>query len=724
MSHPFFGQEFSFTQPDGTQLRVRGWGNQHRARFETLDGFTVIKNPSSGFYEFATTSPDGERLVPTGAKPGSDDPTTLGLAASLRASREVVLTEAETAGGLRKPRWQTRVEERKLAQRSVSRALLNEEIVAAPPGRHTIGDYVGLCLLIQFPDVAPSVNENQVHDYCNQVGYNGFGNNGSVHDYFFDVSNGKLRYTTVVAPFYTAQHPRSYYTDPSVPYGSRAADLVREALTFHRNNGFDFSRLTVDGSQVVYATNLFYAGPVVNNFREGLWPHASSISFNLGGGRFAGDYQVTALDNFPTLGTYCHENGHMLCDFPDLYDLGDESSGIGAYCLMCRGGLTTQLNPTHVCAYLKYRAGWANSVMRVSSGASYTAFAGSNEFFLHEKNPREYFIIENRQKTGRDTNLTDAGLAIWHVDETGNNSNEQMTPASHYECSLMQADGRHDLESGRFLIGDDTDLYPALNNSHFGDGTNPNSRWWDSSSSGLDVFNISPSSAAMTFSVNLGGTTGPQRLPLPVDVGAINPNGSFQVVLSNNTNISLRVKTVRFSNTEPQVFSIDLNPGNNSGPVTFLGGSVRGVAAWSLNNRNLIAARAVPIYQSTAIPMVLTPGLPVPGDIGETATGSSFTVRFRNASTRGLRMKTVRFPEIDPVVFSIDLGGGQSSSDVVFFGGSTRLLAIWSLADGKLIHLQPLPLYQSVLVTYRELVEMLGDGTQVTVPLVALENLV
>ena len=41
MSFPFFGEEFTFTQPDGGKLRVRGFGDQHHARFETLDGFTV-----------------------------------------------------------------------------------------------------------------------------------------------------------------------------------------------------------------------------------------------------------------------------------------------------------------------------------------------------------------------------------------------------------------------------------------------------------------------------------------------------------------------------------------------------------------------------------------------------------------------------------------------------------------------------------------------------------
>ena len=59
MSVPYFGKEFTFRQPDGTQLKVQGWGNQERAVFETLEGFTVVRDPITGFYQYASTTPDG-----------------------------------------------------------------------------------------------------------------------------------------------------------------------------------------------------------------------------------------------------------------------------------------------------------------------------------------------------------------------------------------------------------------------------------------------------------------------------------------------------------------------------------------------------------------------------------------------------------------------------------------------------------------------------------------
>jgi hypothetical protein len=60
----FAGQRFRFPQPDGSSIELRGWGNQHHAVFETLDGYTVVANPDTGFFDLAELSVDGERLTP------------------------------------------------------------------------------------------------------------------------------------------------------------------------------------------------------------------------------------------------------------------------------------------------------------------------------------------------------------------------------------------------------------------------------------------------------------------------------------------------------------------------------------------------------------------------------------------------------------------------------------------------------------------------------------
>ena len=132
--------------------------------------------------------------------------------------------------------------------------------MAAPPQPTAVGDVTGLCILVQFPDVPGTITRQQVDNFCNQVGYSGFGNNGSVRDYFLEISEGKLRYRNVVTAYYTAQQNRAYYTNPAIPFGSRARELITEALTNLRNNGFDFSQLSADSGGFVYALNVFYAG--------------------------------------------------------------------------------------------------------------------------------------------------------------------------------------------------------------------------------------------------------------------------------------------------------------------------------------------------------------------------------------------------------------------------------------------------------------------------------
>jgi M6 family metalloprotease-like protein len=354
---------------------------------------------------------------------------------------------------------------------------------------------------VEFPDVPATILRQQVDAFCNQIGYSEFGNNGSVRDYFTEVSGGKLTYTNIVTAYYKAKHERAYYTDETIEQPVRAWELITEALDDLVVRGFDFSTLTADESGFVRALNVFYTGRRVNNWAKGLWPHSWHLEtgYRVTPTKQLFDYQITDLGDRLTLRTFCHENGHMICDYPDLYDYDVNPAlqgyGVGHYCLMCFGG--SDINPVHVGAYLKHASGWAASVTTVSPGTTFTLDAGTNDFLIHRRNATEYFILENRQQEGRDRSLPDAGLAIWHVDELGNNSNEQMTSAKHYECSLEQADNRFDLEH-RANAGDASDLYGAPFASKFGSGTTPDSRWWNGRKSGLEIDSVSAPGPKMT----------------------------------------------------------------------------------------------------------------------------------------------------------------------------------------------------------------------------------
>ena len=156
------------------------------------------------------------------------------------------------------------------------------------------------------------------------------------------------------------------------------------------------------------------------------------------------------------------------------------------------GNHANQRNPAQVGAYLKFRAGWAGSVTALEDGLAASAASDGNHFFIVRKNRSEYYIIENRQRSGRDAALPSAGLAIWHVDELGSNEHQGGTPSRHYECALIQADGRSDLERN-VNPGDVGDLFTA--------GGTFTGTWWNNQTIGISIGTIGAPGASVAFKV-------------------------------------------------------------------------------------------------------------------------------------------------------------------------------------------------------------------------------
>ena len=441
MSAPFVDQTFDFPQPDGTIITVRGTGNQDRARFETLDGRPLERNADGRWVEVQRPAPGGIGALSFGA----DEDHSLTSPLADRSSR-----------------WEKR---RREVRRPPPARVLGAPMAFSPPSRQTRGTFVGLTVLVDFSDDPATIPRKEVEDFCNKAGYSGFGNNGSVADYFRDVSGGHVNYTNVVLPYYRAKKPKRHYADLALPAASRikqftrrAQDLIREALQHHLAAGTNLGVLSADSKSFILALNVFYAGGCPNAWSEGIWPHQSTLAtpIALPGGRKFADYQITDMGAQLSLGTFCHENGHMICDFPDLYSyVKNNGNGAGNFCLMCFGANADPRNPVHVSAYLKNEAGWGNAVTAAPGNASLTA---GNSFLLHRRNADEYFIVENRQRSGRDAALPGSGLAVWHVDEKGSNNRPQSAPHNHYECALVQADGLTEIENG-LNAGEARDLF-------------------------------------------------------------------------------------------------------------------------------------------------------------------------------------------------------------------------------------------------------------------------
>ena len=512
---PHWGDMIEVAQPDGVSVSIKVWGDEFYIRAESLDGYTLTRDPQTGFICYADVDNEGE-FISTGI-------VYTGEALSELRSKNA--WAQQRGQGLKKGLKLART--KRIEKANINRALLKvnqpghvvptPDYVASDTGAPVsaaaaplAGDILGLTLLIQFPDETGTISQSEIDNYCNQVGYNGYSNNGSIRDYFYDVSDGSLTYTNYVTTYYTALNNKSYYTDPNISYGTRAGELIAEALDWLDDpNGlnFDFSTLSIDGSNYMLAINAFYVGYSNSAWAEGLWPHQGGMygDFTSNEGVKSGVYQITNIGSSLSLGTFCHENGHMICDFPDLYDYGHDSRGIGYYGLMASSGST---NPRPPNPYFRDLKGW-ESIVEINNDApgtvrNHMANSFTTYRYSHPTNEQEFFLIESRLQTGRNSTIPDEGLLIWHVDEAkygyGANDEEDMTPELHYCVSVEQADGAFHLENDN-NGGGSGDLFHAGDNDAFNDTTLPDAKWWDGSDSGLDISDISAVGSSMSFVV-------------------------------------------------------------------------------------------------------------------------------------------------------------------------------------------------------------------------------
>ena len=548
-----FAKQFEFQQPNGLTINLWGQGDDFRSVFETLDGYTVVFDPPTKTYFYATVSPDGATLVPADLAVGNGNPQSLALPKHLRISPNA--SKQQAAANFQ--RWEQGMQtDRSWKALKATRHALDEAAKnnpqSAPPASTTTGNKIGLCLLIDFPDAPSSISQSNVDNFCNGDAYTGYDNNGSVKKYFSDNSNGKLTYTNVVTTYIRMAQPKSYYNDVSIDCGTQGNLLIQDAIAIMKalpNYTTTilplFDNLTVNGGNVV-ACNVFFAGSDSGAWAQGLWPHSSSL-YHVGAkelspnGKKIFKYQITNIGNALTLGTFCHENGHMLCGFPDIYDYDSDSvGGAGNFCLMDYGNFGGDgKNPSQICAYLKHVAGWA-TVTDITRSSSLTAMVtatpgtpGFNNFYRFAKPgvSTEYFLIENRQKSGRDASLPASGIAIWHVDELGDHYNQSLVPNSshaNYEVTLEQADNLWHFQNN-VNGGDAQDLFYAGNSSaaytnRFSDSSTPNAHWWNGANSGIVLTSFSASASSMTFTVG------------NPDVNDIN---SFDAVVADDSHINL-----------------------------------------------------------------------------------------------------------------------------------------------------------------------------------------
>jgi subtilisin-like proprotein convertase family protein len=101
---------------------------------------------------------------------------------------------------------------------------------------------------------------------------------------------------------------------------------------------------------------------------------------------------------------------------------------------------------------------------------------------------------------GLDQFLPSSGLAVYHCDILGSNELQEGSSTRHYQCALVQSDGRLDLERN-MNQGDGGDLFVAVAGTAVAHNTVPSSRQWDGSDSGLVLSAIGAPGTKIPFTV-------------------------------------------------------------------------------------------------------------------------------------------------------------------------------------------------------------------------------
>jgi M6 family metalloprotease-like protein len=489
-----FGEIVTTPQSNGLDVDLRVFGDEYYARMETVDGYTVVSDEALGVFCYAKLKVN--EFVSTGVAISSPPPT--GIVRHLQESLKVRQSKAES---LRMSRLPIGVHDPDIVVRTFgpNQGLLAGRVLSS-------GQVRGLTILVNFQDIASTTTAADVDEMLNGANFTRNGNICSVREYFRRMSNGQLEYVnTVVGPFTLSKNRNDYHMELLVP----------EALQMAVNSGVDLTQFDSRHENIIDAVNILYAGPSLFINNSNLWPHNSVINLQFGSMR-TNLYLLTSLGRDPSelaIGTFCHENGHLLCRFPDMYDYGERDSdglpseGIGDYCLMGAGNhLDGGRSPSPICSYLRDLAGWCDRLVDLNIPGLYTALHGDYRTVMKYRCSRsnEYFIVENRTRTNMDRAANSSGLAVYHCDVLGSNELQQGTADKHYQCALLQADGRRDLENNSNR-GDGSDLYGTTPGIAISNISRPDSREWDGRDSELVISDISVPGSQVTFRIGRMG---------------------------------------------------------------------------------------------------------------------------------------------------------------------------------------------------------------------------
>ncbi len=382
-------------------------------------------------------------------------------------------------------------------------------------------------IMVQYNDVcfATGNDKTAYSEFFNSTNYTYSGATGSVKKYFSDQSYGQYAPQFDVYGPVTLVNKRSFYgANDEYDDDLRGEGMVMEACELASQQGLDFSKYDVNGDGYVDAVVLVYAGEGENSTRpEYVYPMAGLLDEALLlNNKYIETYAyVPELRNASSrdgIGEMVYQFSHIL-GLPTLSDTdGGAEKTLGNWDVMDHGCYNNNGNtPAAYSAYERFYLGWVEPILlnepmnvRLSDlnkagDCAIITRSGQTNLLGDDPDPREFFIVENRQQSGWDKYLPGHGMIITKIDYVrsrwaGDEVNVQIKGKPSHLVDLIEADGKepkyNETNPNNGYLGKAGDAFPtgATSKTFFSE------KWY------LD--NVKETNGAITFAFQGGIATG------------------------------------------------------------------------------------------------------------------------------------------------------------------------------------------------------------------------
>jgi len=413
-----------------------------------------------------------------------------------------------------------------------------------------------LVILANFSDLSMTYTKEDYEQFFNELGYNKYGMQGSVRDYFLACSYGKLDIEfDIVGPIQLKKSVTYYGSNDSHGGDRHPGAMVTEALKAAEAAGADFSKYDWDGNGEVEQVFVIYAGygEAQSANATDIWPHEDKLSVTGGYGDGAvQNFDGVKIDTYATscelegrkgteidgIGTACHEFSHCM-GLPDTYDtVNGTNFSMDVWDVMDYGnyngvGGKQSSCPWEFTSYERWMCGWLTPT-ELKDGCEVRNMPPLNEtpeayIIYNEANRNEYYLLENRQQQGFDAGGYGHGMIVIHVDydKTAWAKNALNIEKDHQRMTIIPADGSSlSLISGIACVKGDP--YPGTKkNTMLTNTSAPKALLYNANSDGKKLMNkpitnITEDGTLISFTFNGGGTVidGIQETNNEVDNGS------------------------------------------------------------------------------------------------------------------------------------------------------------------------------------------------------------